>query len=225
MTDEAVELKERIRTKQKNTTFLMAFLVVAVVALMAAVILLWTRLDTNGTAIDSIRSTLVTTCDAAKEDPAVTLTAADVGNCKKAEENKLPEVIQGAPGATGGTGPSGPMGPRGPVGTQGIPGLIGPVGPRGPAGVPGAPGPLGQPGTAGANGVDGQPGAAGDKGEKGDAGEPGQPGEPGEKGEKGDPGEPGPQCPNGEQAQARTVLTQENPLGEPMWVCPMGGEG
>lgn len=226
MTNEAAELSKQIHKKQRSTQFVVAMLVLSVLALGVGGYMLFSQSRTNGEAIQSVQNTLHKTCDAARNND-VQLAAQDKENCQRAKDNQLTEVIQGPPGIQGDKGDkgdrgdTGPPGPRGMTGKQGIPGLLGPVGPVGPRGVPGAPGPLGETGQPGL------PGEAGPKGDQGDAGPSGPPGEPGPVGPQGEPGPAGPAgptCPNGVQPQQRTVLTTQSPItGEAVWVCPVEG--
>lgn len=128
-------------------------------------------------------------------------------------------VVRGPRGATG------PAGPQGQTGRTGPRGFIGPVGPSGPLGLrgrTGAQGETGATGDAGQSGATGQTGPAGPQGPQGERGEQGPRGETGPAGPAGAPGvdgQPGPSCPQGSTPQERTVITAENPLGEPAIVC------
>lgn len=219
MTNEATELREYIHRKRGLQSFMNAVMLLAIITMVVAFYFLNRSQGTNSEAIDSIQSTLKTTCDLAQDDPSIQLTAEVEKNCKSAQENRIPEVIQGSPGEKGDRGevgergPMGPAGPQGAQGPQGIPGLIGPVGPQGEPGLPGVPGPLGDPGPTGPAGP------------QGPQGEPGVSGPVGPTGPVGLTGPPGPTCPIGYELQPRTVTTPDLPPQEETWqVCVLQEE-
>lgn len=91
-------------------------------------------------------------------------------------------------------GPSGSDGQDGQNGTQGATGepgatVVGPTGPQGPIGPVGPEGPRGSAGTDGKDGADGADGSDGQT------------------------------CPDGYTLDERTLITTQNPLGEPGFVC------
>lgn len=97
-----------------------------------------------------------------------------------ADQNGVPDLLQGPEGPMG---PAGEIGPAGVQGPQGPPGPVGPVGPAGPIGPQGIPGSAGPPGA---------PGSVGPQGEVGPMGPQGVPGPAGSQGPIGPQGPAGP---------------------------------
>jgi hypothetical protein len=124
----------------------------------------------------------------------------------------------GAPGADGLPGIPGPVGPAGKNGSDGQDGSDGLNGRDGTDGAQGVAGVAGAPGED-ATGIPGQTGPAGPAGQDGKDGADGKDGEDGAIGPVGPPGPAGQSCPEGYALEQRTIMTAENPLGEPGWVC------
>lgn len=188
MTEEAEELRKRL--KKKNTTQLVfnSAMVTAFVAFLI-VVAFWgsdlsRAVSVNQEAINGVQNSLKVACDAAEATPGE-LPASVRQDCTLARENRISDVVQGVPGATG---PRGPEGPKGEKGEQGE---------KGDQGEPGLPGTIGEAGLPGMIGPSGPPGEAGPAGPQGDQGPQGPKGDPGAQGETGPSGPPGPNCPDG----------------------------
>lgn len=178
---------ERVLARRWRSVLLACVLV----ALSGAVLIIWTRINTETAA----RKAAVAEADL--RGSAVSTLAADVralrtqvqagGHTPVAPDPA--QAVQHLPDRTQVPvpipGPSGPPGIPGATGREGSPG---PTGSPGATGVPGSPGVAGQDGAPGRDGVDGKDGAPGMDGKDG---APGAPGEPGPT------GPPGPACPDG----------------------------
>lgn len=173
------ELDRHPERKEQNWTTIAVIMAVGVIALVAAIALLFYQGSKRQDAIDAL-----TEASQAKENVVESL-CDDRANrndprCEYAE--KLPEtdeVVEGLPG---------PAGPQGVAGSDGLPGA---------PGLPGPPGATGQRGASGSDGSDGSDGAPGPAGATGPAGEQGPAGSDGAQGEQGPPGPPGEQGPPG----------------------------
>ncbi|HTE57078.1 MAG TPA: hypothetical protein VK698_39765 [Kofleriaceae bacterium] len=173
---------ERLFARRRH----LLWIATALLALAAAVILTWQRVDTEATRGDqlaaeaNLRGNAVSTLagdvrqlrsqlQANGQTPAAPDPARAVSNLPARAE--VPVPIPGPPGPPGKDGKSGQNGATGSPGSSGTPGANGVSGTDGQSG---ATGPQGAPGPAGAQGEQGPPGADGKDGSDGADGRSGQ---------------------------------------------------
>jgi len=164
----------------------------ALVALAGAVLIVWTRIDTESSRADRLAA------EADLRGSAVSTLAGDV--------RELRAQVQARGGTPVAPDPSEavdhlPDRTAAPVPIPGPPGVPGPAGRQGQPGASGAPGSPGPTGAAGSDGQDGAPGTAGTAGPQGEQGPAGPQGDTGPTGPQGPPGPAGPSCPDGYSLQ------------------------
>lgn len=170
----------------------------ALVALTGAVLIIWTRIDTETSA----RKQAI--AEANLRGDAVSTLTTDVRQLRAQVQGLGKTPVAPDPSAAVSNLPArtevpvpipGPSGQPGAAGTSGQDGQPGPTGSPGPTGAPGLPGANGQAGVDGSNGVDGKDGAQGPTGPQGDTGPMGPTGPPGPAGADGQ------SCPDGYSLQ------------------------
>jgi hypothetical protein len=176
----------------------------ALVALAGAVLIVWTRIDTESSRADRLAA------EADLRGSAVSTLAGDVRELRAQVQARggtpvapdPSEAVDHLPDRT-----AVPVPIPGPPGPPGVPGVPGRQGQPGAAGAPGSPGPTGAAGSDGQDGATGTAGAAGPPGEQGaagpqgDTGPAGPQGDTGPTGPQGPPGSAGPSCPDGYSMQ------------------------
>ncbi|MGZ4663578.1 MAG: hypothetical protein ACXV5Q_00630 [Frankiaceae bacterium] len=186
----------------------------ALAFIIASLLILGARLNTEATRADALKDNLSKSQSAVD---ALSRQVRSLGATPVATPSLEPVPgPQGLPGLSI-VGPKGDTGSVGPQGFQGLPGLNGRPGPVGPSGPPG---PAGATGATGAKGDTGATGATGPAGPEGPQGDPGPSGAPGPSGSPGPQGSPGPEPQSFTWTETNgTTYTCRDPDGDGNYDC------